>query len=449
MSFRKQFAALLLISSIVMVAIVGSTPLSAQDATSERYMVTRFWNYGEASTDLFFDSTGNLINEMSKTAPEEWILSSNRPSRINPVSDWIASQLIFYDTTQLRLQVQNLSSGEVREVIGGVGVYGGVWSPDGRYLTISFAADLQNTDLMLYDLQRDQIINLTNDSPSQGDFVWAADGQHLATITSQCEAECEFSIALWDAQNQMKVSEISLASVELIGSESCNLASSFNGMFVSFEESCSRRFAGAMDFPNDIYLWDVQAGELRRVTTYGDLTPTGSMFLASYQQQWIDETTLLIGADYPIYQVDQLYARELFTYNVNEQRMTTLSTEVGSGFSYHHNTRQLVLRHSEQENLSVTDYGLSRLELTHLDILNQSAVLRATDTRSVEVESPCEMDWSPDGTTLVVTTGTVRCDILTESVVFIDVATGTTNEYRFEPISETPEYIVPIGWLHQ
>lgn len=84
------------------------------------------------------------------------------------------------DRGRSSLRVQDLASGNIREISAREGINGApAWSPDGNTLalTLSYRG---NPDIYSYDLNSNQLTQLTNNGAIDTEATWSPDGQHIA-----------------------------------------------------------------------------------------------------------------------------------------------------------------------------------------------------------------------------------------------------------------------------
>ena len=84
------------------------------------------------------------------------------------------------DRGRSSLRVQDLASGNIREISAREGINGApAWSPDGDALalTLSYRG---NPEIYRYDLNTNQLTQLTNNGAIDTEATWSPDGQHIA-----------------------------------------------------------------------------------------------------------------------------------------------------------------------------------------------------------------------------------------------------------------------------
>lgn len=77
------------------------------------------------------------------------------------------------------LRVQNLATGNIREISSREGINGSpAWSPDGRRLTMTLSYR-GNPDIYSYGLDTNQLTQLTNNGAIDTEASWSPDGSHI------------------------------------------------------------------------------------------------------------------------------------------------------------------------------------------------------------------------------------------------------------------------------
>ncbi len=71
-----------------------------------------------------------------------------------------------------------------------------------------------------------------------------------------------------------------------------------------------------------------------------------------------------------------------------------------------------------------------------------------TAWRCWQMASACDMQWSPDGKTLAITTSATDCELSLESIYFIDTGSKAIQQYSIQGGNvQAGVYTVPLGWI--
>ena len=159
---------------------------------------------GQPSRIYTMSADGGAVSELGAIG-HPWILPDFSPDGESMV---IGSDLVTADKTPERseLYLFNLKSGEKNVVPGSQGLFGAVWSPDGRYLA---AYSTDKRVMKIYDFARGRWSelargnNLTNPS-------WSADGKYvyLQDLLTPGEPVFRFSTATWRKEPVFSFEEI-------------------------------------------------------------------------------------------------------------------------------------------------------------------------------------------------------------------------------------------------
>ena len=133
------------------------------------------------------------------------------------------------------------------------------WSPDGRY--IAFSGSVGGiTDLFMYDLESDELIQLTNDKYADLQPSWAPDGRTIA-FTSDRGAETNFE--------KLTFSKFQLATIDVATNEVQVIPVFGNVKHINPQYSADNDrlyFLSDQDGVSDVYELNLQNGDVRRIT---------------------------------------------------------------------------------------------------------------------------------------------------------------------------------------
>jgi hypothetical protein len=244
---------------------------------------------------------------------------------------------------------------------------------------------------------------------------------------------------LFDITRSSRIATLDLSTLPLVGSSACAPQLSPDGQKVSLIVNCGRGIPIAYEFPNEVYIGDLQTSQFKPITDFAR-EKGNQVFLSWYQQQWLDADTLVIGADYQIGPTPEQH--RLVAYDLTTDSLQTLSSTLGSGFAINPVSNQIAV----QSGNRLSDEGNIGAQV---ELLVESVETIQTDATSsvITLSSTCEIEWSPDGAILAVTASQSNCELYTDRVTFINTENEVVHEHTVSSAAETTAYTVPIGWI--
>jgi hypothetical protein len=435
-------------------AVIGQA--SSQNGYEFAYLISH-----TSATQMILVNPEDSLSERDVThfpTPNEWRV--NYPPIPNAAQDgnqWMVFTVAEPSTYTDKIVIFNKTNGfttEIQTSIAGAAMRFR-WSPDGLKLAIITAINDADLDVYVYSIESNILVNVTDDGLDQRDVSWFPDSQSLSIMTFSCENNeaCGGILSTYRIDDVTKTGEISI--MEIFGSGlACNMSANTMGTFVAFTSYCMSQDSTAGPQINDAYLWDIANNSVSAITSFAQQAATRNAPIYSiFDYTWLDDDTLLIGADYRVFGVEE--GHQLQTYAVTTGTTTVLSTAIGAGFSVNPVTQEVLLRPSSSEFTPAqppaidATIPLSLMNTTALETASTMS-LQAVDT----VSAPLTTDWvwSPDGVYaygLVLSTVN-DADYGSYTVAFLD---GRTREVTQEVISVTGDpassYIIPIGWVRR
>lgn len=218
------------------------------------------------SLDLFLADaeTGEIIRKLTSTTTNphlsalRFIESSGSWS---PDSEQFAAVVFAKGDNQIA--IIDVSEGDVERTLdfGEVdAITNPAWSPDGSTLAFS-GADGGYTDLYLYNMETDSLVNITQDRHSDLQPTWSPDGNRIAFVTDRgSETDLENLVF-----GEMKIAELDLESGEL------GIIPAFkNSKHISpqySEDGNSLFYVSDYEGFSDIFRFDLTTGQRYRVTS--------------------------------------------------------------------------------------------------------------------------------------------------------------------------------------
>ncbi|MAO65150.1 MAG: hypothetical protein CL666_09140 [Balneola sp.] len=134
------------------------------------------------------------------------------------------------------------------------------WSPNGKKIAFS-GADGGYTDLYIYDLEKDSLRNLTQDSYSDLQPTWSPDGQNLAFITDRGTDTSLDDMTF--GETKIAVMDIESSEIELLPAfeDSKHINPQYN------EDGSSIYYVSDHEGFSDVYRYDLTEGIRYRVTS--------------------------------------------------------------------------------------------------------------------------------------------------------------------------------------
>ena len=387
-----------------------------------------------------------------------------RRSVINPyVTDGIwMTTLLSQSRSDFAIQIINLTTGFIRTIfLKGPPTSQEIflWSPDGQHLAIIASIDDISDDLYVYSLREDTLVNLTQDPHRQHSMAWSADGSRLTVFTTACRlaqplATCEQRYSLldiYDAQTHLRTHQLDLSSLISGGTLACQPV--FSPSAIAFTSYCNSADNGML--ANDVYVWHFNENRVQQVTTFGEQAKYPQEgFYAVYDYAWLEDGTLLVGADYRFVASTPREGHQLLSYTP-DGAIQVLSETLGAGFSVNPVTNDVILatRSSEFVMNPALDNPPIQTYRTTSALLQSDTAARLLTSEAAEMTIPgtttMPLVWSPDGTMaygLVVETSENGYARETGEIVFFDAATDEMRSFT-PPSSGADVTIVPLGWV--
>ena len=218
------------------------------------------------SLDLFLADaeTGEIIKKLTSTITDphlsalRFIESSGSWS---PDSERFAAVVFAKGDNQIA--IIDISEGEVEERLsfGEVdAITNPAWSPDGNTLAFS-GADGGYTDLYLYNMETDSLINVTQDRHSDLQPTWSPDGNRIAFVSDRGSQTNLENLVF----GNMKIFELNIESGEVRKIPEFDEAKHINPQYN--EDGTSLYYVSDFQGFSDIYRFDFETGQRYRVTS--------------------------------------------------------------------------------------------------------------------------------------------------------------------------------------
>jgi hypothetical protein len=205
---------------------------------------------------------------------------------------------------------------------------------------------------------------------------------------------------------------------------------------------------------NDVYLWDISKNSMSTITSFAQKATTTNSFIYSiFDYAWLDDDTLLIGADYRVIGGEE--GHQLQTYDIATGTTRVLSTALGAGFSINPVTQEVLLRPSSSEftpaQPPAADAAIP-LSIMNIAAMETASAMSAQAVETVSVPLTTDWVWSPDGVYaygLVLSTVN-DADYGSYTVAFLD---GRTRQVTQQVITVSGDaassYLIPVGWVRR
>lgn len=388
--------------------------------------------------------------------PDGWTLVFDTiPDALSADGVWFVSKLDSVPRGKTMIQIVNLQSSETHRIISSQQVAEGTmfaWSPDSKQLALLVAVDEDDLDLFVYSMQTRTLVNVSNDAFRQRNVSWLSNGQSVATFTTPCFDTCADHLTVFDILTKKITYQLDLSTFSASGSAACNLMSSPDSGYLTFNSYCIDDDPGRSALGNDVYLSDLSNGSYKRITNFSQSVDTVTTpFYAVYDYTWLDSEVLLIGADYRVIGAEE--GHQLQAYDVTTGTTTVLSTALGAGFSVNPVTQEVLLRPSSSQftpaQPSPADATIP-LSLVNIAAMENASAMSVQAVDAVSVPLTTDWVWSPDGAYaygLVLSTLN-DADYGSFTVAFLD---GRTQQITQQVVSVTGDptssYLIPIGWV--
>lgn len=307
------------------------------------------------------------------------------------------------------------------------------WSPDSKMIAFHlFVPGNQQSEqqLAVYDLERQQLMNLNSGDTNQYNDVWLPNSDTLAVVTSSTnprETWLElFNTTTWQSERKLPLVPVIKGAAH--AATVCQLQVSPSGMWASFWYPCD---GGSFEFPKEMYVLNLNTGALEPVTNISDPRQDLKPQIVEFSSKWLGDDTLLIGAAY------QTITREgLQTLQFNATTKNLMILNDNQAF--------------EERAVNPVNGEIAVLDKSTLasngNPDQMGTVLFQTENgqpRSLMIASGCRISWSPSGEILAYVVTTAYCHTPTvKAIGFIDRTTGQEIIYQ---MSES-ERAFALGW---
>jgi WD40 repeat protein len=381
---------------------------------------------------------------------------------LNPQGEWVA---LFYPLVsagfELQLGLFNLHSHELRLPPIRITTWSTSivrieehiqWSPDGRFIASDRAMQPEHTsDVFIYDLEQDTLLNITNDPDWQYRIVWSSDSTRVLTRTHICEPGqgCNAFLDVIDVTFEQRQRSPSLTGVLDHGfGNGCEHVWSPDGKYVGFVISPCEE-VGTAEFAREVFIWNIEDNSFMQVTNYTVPYHLQNRCCASaeYQLAWFEAQTLLIGA-FILLPPPALYENtQTSFYRLNTEQVTPFSALAADGWAVNPVFNQVAARmrvaRPGTSDQFAGDYH-NRSGFVQVFAVSQDEDGAAhTDVIGGAPGSGCDLAWSPDGTLLAYTVR--RNNLCLESVERLMIYNPAQAVWR--EIHWQGGGLVPVGWL--
>lgn len=432
-----------LLCLILLVIIVGHHRQAFSQTTVYGYAYLTLSSKGD-SAEIHWVSPDNLqVEKRPFPLPEGFGFSPRFRSVVSPDGQWIASTLFALDQSRLVIHLFNVVSHQSDVIAEGfMDTYGEnmAWSSDGRYLAINLRqVNEQNIDLYVYDTHNERIFNLSRDLSDQRDIAWSDDDKYLVTLNRPClpSESCSNHLAVWDVQHSRNINSIDLGELPFLGNSACNPKLSPDNQRISFISNCGAGVPFSYDFPNEIYIGDIENAELTQITDYAQ-GQNGVGFQANYKHVWIDEYTLLIGSNYR--QGENPEQQQVTIHDLIENTASVLSINMGADFELNTVQDQAVFLSRPVFSDEPDSVNVIRLSLSDLTSIEEGSVESLTHS----ITDACESRFIPSSTITAITASVGDCALSIDRITFVTLDNSTSEVYRVE--TDAP-YVMSLGWI--
>ena len=430
---------------IVMLVFGLNTPVSADNQYGYAYLT--FTHDSQVQMNIIVQVDGHFeVSQHALNLPENFkpfILP--RFFSVSPTGEWVA-MLIYQRGVDTQMQLTNMLSGETRIIAERLTFPGSgqnmTWSDDGRLFAFNAGINSRQIDANVYDVESNQLINLSNDLNDNEDqylLAWSSNARYLSTFIGHfesCAVDCVLTLQLWDVELQQKATELRINRGGVILNTVCNLSSSPSGRFVTFDSNCNV----SSGLASELMLWDTSQNVVTQITNF--FPEANEMpFGIDYKIHWIDEEALIIGADYIFQRVS---GARILHYDVESATTSIIANDL-SLWTVHPVTRNLVV-HSRNimldRNATEEDFIGEALEI-RLDVSTELSL--AQNSASIpNVQRGFREQWIPGTHTLVYPLETLAGAI--ESVVFLNLEDRTQLIYETN-FADDPNInkMIPLG----
>jgi len=456
--FAKHIKTFLIAFMLVCSMLVRTSTMTAQtSANSYRYAYT-LRQLGSININLIDpENLGNPPTSLSIPIPSNYLIAKAYAS---PSTEWIALLFSIQGFPNTNIKLINTHSSAIRSLpeffslsdTSGSGEPEQIlaWSPDSQY--IAFRGKLDDTqgqsDIYLYSLASDSVVNLTHDAATQYQISWSRDSHSLAVFSEQCSATCQPNIDIFNIPSTNRQSSVNLTSlISLVSTMTvpsrttlCHFDWSPDGQYISFIMGC-----GIDDlYFSEIYLLTVGSGSLTALTSF-TTSPAqlaqgpSSEFSTMYAPFWINATTLLLGAYIQEHVLDQVQrtVQQTSSYTPPNNTPTILNNAINEEWSANPVTGELALRSFSLDAAETVQNASVQLATLNGSIL----------TVSRSMQAGCSLSWTPDGNILsyyVPSNSYIRCKSanFASSLMFFNKTTGQVTSYS--TLGQNP---LGIGWV--
>jgi len=439
------------------VLLLSGIQVVAAQSPSYRYGYMHISQYGEmAEINLVDpDDPSHIVSSRLFPLSEEWMFSPRFRSVVSPDGRWIASTLFAVDQSRLMIHLLDVLTWESQSIIEGHTVSNGanlLWSPDSRYLAINIRSiEQEDVDLFIYSVEDGKLLNLSDDEANQRDIGWSQDSSRIMTFSHPCtpRESCSDWLEIFDIASGSRRSSIDLSELPLIGTSACRPIMSPDLQSVSLISNCGIGIVISFDFPNDVYVWNLDSGELTQITDYMQ-GQENIRFQASYSHEWISDQTLLIGINYRFGGTSE--QQQLVAYHVENNRLEVLSNSIGSGFHINSIANRLLFRSGQifTENAGAgQEAQLSLVSLSAFEPIAED-LYTSIHTPLITIPFACESRWRPDGNLIATAVSSRDCTLHMEGITFTAPTSRTSTHYMLSSDEVIPNtYYTSLGWILQ
>lgn len=455
----------LILAWVTLLLLLVSSSLAAQAVrTSANYNFVYVYQAQQGEIRIgMIDPTTTSVSEnvVPISVGEFWSLTD---AAKNANNEWIA--LAFRAGTGYVMRLVNLTTTETRDIASdfllappSTGIMGPqqefVWSPDGRYLAFNTykPGTEPRTDTLLYSLDANQTITLTDDAAWQTRLAWSPDSRQLAIATVTCTENCVASIDLYDPSSNTRTASLNITP-DAFGANSpgragvCHLQWSPDGRYISFMANCDGLEYAAY---KEMYVLEVVSGTLTQIThiTYEQdpIVPNYAVF-ADYEPIWVDNNILLIST---IHGIGENIRSETLEYNVTTGTLNKISDQYVVEWAVNPVSQQLAFR---SIGTNPNDYQHQR-ESQPVEIVPLTALSRVTTARdmlpaSLTTSPGCNLMWSPDGAVLAYSIPkTDHCLSSPQGFRFVNTESGAVTDYAPSFNGSAPFTVIAMGWVEK
>lgn len=379
--------------------------------------------------------SGLIRNVMSITSPIPYTISTS------PNGIWVATAAPLSDQsgmvtlTHLSLNMQQ----DFQLNVGGTSQAILSWSPDSQQLLAVadgiFAHNVETSTTRHLKNTGGVYTGLVQWSPDSTQFVAT---QSLVRQSADGGIDYSYLFEVVDAESLSQIHSILLGPTPPLYPPVCQPGWSPDNRYISFRTGCD----STLYIPREVFLWDLQNGNLRQITTFSN---PDTLAIPGYTLLWYDTSTLMISA-ITLKGIDQsTVEKQTSLYNPMNDTTSILSTQ--HAFS-------LLLKNPVSEQIAFQETGIEantgeiKLEPQHTGIISSFATfdlqIDQSSQRQAIATAGCNYQWSPDGEWLAFTVHPENnCAANVEKIVFVSARSSEIFEYPVAADASTSG----IGWV--